>query len=434
MPRPRTNPSLRFSDTQLKKIPFSDSKEKQVKYKDIEQKGLYLVVSKTRKVFRLISHIQSLGKPVDIQIGPFPDLTTEMARKEAIRLLSEFASGQDPRKNKTISEEENKTKALTLRGVLADYVKEGVLYKRLRETTASRKYGYDFDMYAKELLDMKLHEITKDVLENHFAKEAKKPGKRGNGRLTSLSIFIRSLSAVLTFAEEKYGTPARPLFPEGNPVKRIKKVISAPKKARERVLSTFELPIFFEFIYERSALVLGNDSLVTCDYLLFLLFTGARRREAAVLTWKDVEDLDGKSPSVIFRDTKTHDDRKIPIGPFLTRLLKKLKERNSEFVFPSHGKSGHVEEPKNFVNIFISKTPNFPRFSVHDIRRTFITHNRTEVSDILYLKVIVGHTTKTDTTSRHYSVIKEEVSPVLRETMNRIEESLFKKCQTAKIV
>ena len=38
MPRPRTNPSLRFSDTQLKKIPFSDTTEKQVKYKALDEK------------------------------------------------------------------------------------------------------------------------------------------------------------------------------------------------------------------------------------------------------------------------------------------------------------------------------------------------------------------------------------------------------------
>lgn len=434
-------PVFRFSDTQIKKIPFSASTDKQDKYKDQDQKGLYLVVSKSRKVFRLVVHVKTTRKTINLQIGPFPDLKTEEARYQCNEILGKIAKGWDPSvKIKEEKEEENKkekskAETMTLREARDNYVSEKILYKKMKESTAKTKYFYDFDMYGKDLLDLPLSQITQDKLEEHIKKEAELPGKNGRGRLTSLGIFIRGLSAVLDFSKLKYATPEYPLFKEGNPITRIKKMNITPKNSRSRVLSTKELPVFFDFIYKKSVFCLGSDSMTTADYLLFLLFSGARRREASLLKWKDVSDLGTEEVSVTFLSTKTHVNRKIPVGPFISRLLSSLKAKNpeSEYVFPGEGKSGHIEEPKNLINSFLKMT-KMPSFSVHDLRRTYITHNRPEVSDILILKVLVGHATKTNTTDRHYSIIREEVSSVLRDTMIQIEESLLRKCQPVKIV
>lgn len=64
-------------------------------YYDSSQRGLVLSVHPTgRKTFSLYRKID--GRPRRINIGPYPDLTIEQARKEAQRLAGEIARGQNP--------------------------------------------------------------------------------------------------------------------------------------------------------------------------------------------------------------------------------------------------------------------------------------------------------------------------------------------------
>ena len=204
-----------------------------------------------------------------------------------------------------------------------------------------------------------------------------------------------------------------------------------------RALTTKELPIFYRYLFDRSAFV--GKGQVSADFFIFALLTGAREGEIAELEWGDVDGLEGNlgAATVIFRDTKTHDNRLIPIGPMLALLLKRRRDmrwKQEKYVFPSYSESGHFEEPKNLTYRFLKLHPGFKHFSIHDIRRTFASHGRTEVSDPLIISTLVGHDTKDNTTEKHYTIVGEEIGPVLRESIVAVEAALLKKCEHEKVL
>lgn len=84
------------------------------------------------------------------------------------------------------------------------------------------------------------------------------------------------------------------------------------------------------------------------DYLLFVLFTGLRRREAASLRWTQV-DFAGKLLSIT--DTKNGDPLTLPLSDFVLNLLLERKKVTGDkpFIFPGFGKQGYFAEPKKGV-------------------------------------------------------------------------------------
>ena len=425
MGRKSTVPKMSFSDTAVSKLPFSQEYNKQVLYRDKDLPGLYLVISGSKKVFRLNVRVRSSGKAQNLRIGEFPHLNCTQAKMAATRLLADIQQGKDPSAEKKAKELEQKAKQITLRDARDEYVKVRVSAGQMRPTTAEDKYRYDFDLYGKGLLDTPLDKITPEAIEitiNALRQEAEAKGK---SRDTSLGIFLRSLSAVLSFANEKYSTEEKPLYAR-IPTKKVQKLgLLKKSKPKTRALTTKELPIFYRYLFERSSF--SGYGQTSADFFIFALLTGARAGEIEELEWKDVDLIE---KTVIFRDTKTHQDRLIPIGPKLADLLGRRKKSlpGEKFVFPGSGKSGHFEEPKNLTIRFLKSCPEFAHFSIHDIRRTFSSHARNEVTDPLLVSTLLGHTTKTNTTEKHYTIIGAEISTVLRDSMEAIEAALLSKC------
>ncbi|SFF21636.1 tyrosine-type recombinase/integrase [Nitrosomonas sp. Nm166] len=90
------------------------------------------------------------------------------------------------------------------------------------------------------------------------------------------------------------------------------------------------------------------------DYLLFLLFTGLRRQEAATLKWSAI-DLNDRSFTLT--DTKNHQPLTLPLTDFIYDLLENRKTvTNSEYVFAGDGKSGYLIEPRRQVQKVIQSS------------------------------------------------------------------------------
>ncbi|MHB8369371.1 MAG: tyrosine-type recombinase/integrase [Leptospirales bacterium] len=442
MPRPKTLPTFRFSKKSIDALPFSSTTTKQDLYRDEDLKGLYLVVSSSRKSFRLNVHVKKLGRSQNIAIGPYPDMTVEQARAKASALLSDIAHGRDPvaeQKEQEArakeKEELAKAQAATLREARDAYISDRISAGRLRQTTANSKYIYDFNLYGKDLLDLPLNQITGEKIEEIIRRLRAEPGRHGRGRETSLGIFLRNLRAILRNANERYSTPERLLFPKGIPTARVMNLgILRKSKPKQRALTTKELPVFYRYLYLKSSFFNPKEGQAVADCFIFALLTGAREGEIVELEWKDVEGLEGdlNAASVKFLDTKTHDDRLIPVGPVLADLLKRRRDmlgRAERYVFPSYGKTGHLVETKNLPKDFLEKNPDFKSFSIHDMRRTFTSHGRNEVDDKSIMSTLDGHKDKNNTTERHYTIIGEEISPDLRDAINAIETCILQKCK-----
>ena len=404
---------FKFTDTKISAIEFSP---KIVTYRDTEVRGLILVVSASRKVFRLEKHIPALSKTKSIRIGLFDpyshnsteNLNTVLARKIAREMLAKIDQGKDPSAGKESS--------LSLREVRDAYVKDGLASKRLKPETAQSKYVYDFDLYAKGLLDLPITEVNSKNIE----KEIRKLLEEKPDRHTSLGIFLRSLSAVLNYANARFSTEVTRIFME-NPVLAVRRLrLLKRSKPRARVLYEHELPIFFEYVYSRSSFVSPVHT-VNADYLLFILLTGARRGEASKLQWKDVH-----VDYVIFRGTKTGDDRQVPLPIFLIELLskrKKVSEPENPWVFL--GPSGPISEPKNMLQRFLKNHAEIPAFSIHDLRRTFSTYAKMSVPSVL-VSQLTGHKERRGTEDTHYSSFTNQH---LREGIEKIASGLLEKCR-----
>lgn len=105
-------------------------------------------------------------------------------------------------------------------------------------------------------------------------------------------------------------------------------------------------------------------------FVRFLLSTGARTSEAFKLAWDDVDFDDG---TVLFRETKSHEDRFVPVTPQLTSLddLRRLQVQTVQdggpFCKLATDRRLH-DKLKRVIN-----AAGVDHFTFHDLRRTCLT-------------------------------------------------------------
>jgi integrase len=200
-----------------------------------------------------------------------------------------------------------------------------------------------------------------------------------------------------------------------NPVRLRRQWFDVP--SRTRLIKGDELPAFY-------AGVMALPNPVQRDYLCFLLFTGLRREEAAMLEWEHV-DIAGRIIRVPATSTKPRRKLDLPMTTFVRDLLIARQAAGRErFVFPAYSASGHIEEPKFALGLVAGATGI--RVSAHDLRRTFITI--AESSDIspLALKALVNHSLgRKDVTSSYVQMTADR----LREPAQRVCDKLVELCK-----
>jgi len=171
--------------------------------------------------------------------------------------------------------------------------------------------------------------------------------------------------------------------------------------------------------------VLALESDVARDYLLFVLFTGLRRREAAKLKWEHV-DFDAKLIRIPADNTKAKRKLDLPMSDYVRNLLvarRAVGRELSGFVFPSHGKkTGYIAEPR-FPLDAVDKATGI-RVSVHDLRRTYCTvAEQAEISPMA-LKALVNHSLGNDVTEGYVRMRTER----LRAPAQRVADALKTLC------
>jgi integrase len=142
------------------------------------------------------------------------------------------------------------------------------------------------------------------------------------------------------------------------------------------------------------------------DFLLIALFTGMRRGELMALRW---ENVDLTARTLHLPKTKNGDPLNLPLSGFLVDLLTERKRQAGEsaFVFPGPGKQGHLMETKKFL-LRVSAGSGVS-FTLHDLRRTFITI--AESLDVPYyaLKRLLNHRVNGDVTGGYIVVNAERL-------------------------
>jgi integrase len=140
--------------------------------------------------------------------------------------------------------------------------------------------------------------------------------------------------------------------------------------------------------------------------LRLYLLTGGRKCEVGLLHW---QDIDFDQAAVMFTDTKTDEDRPMPIKADLLEELKTLRQMTQakdDDLIAMHNPNQIFVRIKGFMlaaGIPLSKKPG-----LHVLRRTFGSYHYRLGKDLLATKEALGHS-ESRTTEAHYIDTLEQV-------------------------
>lgn len=391
-------------------------------------------------------------------VGRYPGITAEQARKEAQKLLGRIIAGEDPHAQRKREE----VLAVTLGAAFRDFLKvrsanlkERTLYdyrrvmevafgdwqvravtsltkdmvaKRHRELGENR--GKAYANLAMRVLRSVLnfaraqyedpttgHSI---LLENPIARltntrawyrvnrrqtvirahqlpawfEAVAALKAGALNFKGRPIFVRSEIPGAVFEKMSADSSNRTSSPvqtsETSVRRTLERVDTFSKTLETMTRKSLDPPR--EILEESSRL---NTAETVGDFLLLLLFTGLRRQEATKLRWADVDLLER---TLTIPDPKNHEPLRLPLSSFVYELLSDRSSRAvNEYVFPGSGIEGYFIEPRAAIQCVIETSG--VEFTLHDLRRTFITVADSLDIPAYAIKRLVNHKMRGDVTA-----------------------------------
>jgi integrase len=382
------------------RLPAPDPSGKQRLYWDPDLKvfGVLCSGATTAKTYVVQRAVKGVSRRVTI--GPANVLTLADAKKRAEPILSLFFSGVDPKAKNS--------KSATLAATLAAYLEARAGLK----PRSKASYRETVERHLRGWLTKPLSTITRDMVEarhRQIAEEIVTMTGRHSGQATANAV-MRSLRLLWNYAADRDAS----LGP--NPVRLRKQWFDVPR--REGLVKANDLPAFY-------AAVIGLSNTVARDYLLLLLFTGLRRREAASLRWADV-DLAGRVIRIPAARTKAGRKLDLPMSDVVRNLMVARRAiGDGRFVFMANSKSGHIEEPKFALQDVAAACG--VKVTVHDLRRTFITVAESCDISPLALKALANHATGNDVTAGYVQMTTER----LREPAQKVADKLKELCGIA---
>lgn len=389
---------MRLTKTAVDKIEAPGDRD-QMFYRDAELKGFALRVTrngiKSFVVEKLVNR-----KVRRLTLGRYGELTVEQARKEAQKLLGKIATGIDP----VIEKQKARAKSVTLAEVFQDYCR---VKKNLKAKTV---YSYEklLQTALGEWKKKSLLSISKNDVLNKHAQIGKENGP------AYANVAMRLLRALFNFAIDQYEDSYGKALISENPVKRLSKTRSWYRvKRRKTYITSPQLSGWYQGVMQL-------ESEMMRDYFILILLTGLRRTEAASLEKKHI-DLDAKT--LLIADPKNYEPHTLPLTKYLCELLKRRIEASStDHLFPADSKVGYLVEPRKQIDKIIEKTG--VQFTVHDLRRTFITIAESLDVPAYALKRLLNHKMDSDVTAGYIVTDVER----LRRPMEKIGDYILELC------
>lgn len=309
---------------------------KQATYYDTRIPGLMLLVTangaKTFYVYRRIN-----GRPERVKIGRFPDLTVEQARRMAEETNGAIARGEDP------AQKRRETQKEPTFGELFTWYLESHAKVRKQSWKADE---WLYKAYLKGLSGYKATKITRaDVRELHAAIG------RGHGPYAA----NRTLALVRTIYNKAV---AYDKLTQANPATGVEMF---REESRDRRLTPAEMAAFV-------AAVADEPNPDMRDFVLLSLYTGARKANVLAMRWSEINF---KEETWRIPVTKNGKPQTIPLLAAELAILhnRQADAAKSPWVFPGHGATGHLVEPKSGWNRILKKA-GIQNLRIHDLRRS----------------------------------------------------------------
>lgn len=392
-------PRVKLTERTIERLPAPDPSGKQMLHWDADLKGFGVLCSGTTssKTF-VVQRTLPDGRTRRVTVAATNEMGLAKARAEAADMLVEMRRGKDP-----------KARAATLKTTLDDYLKKRD--DRLSEAS-KQNYRKMIEKHLTAWLHQPLNFITRAMVEERLVAIAKEISTAGKGKgQTSANATMRALRLLWNFAAKSDPTlPANPVVLRGE---------WFPETRRERIVEEHQMAPFY-----KAVMALPSD--VARDYILFVLFTGLRRREAAMLKWEHV-DFEQRLIRIPAANTKAKRKLDLPMADFVRNLLVARRSIGTDangFVFPSHGKkTGYIAEPK-FPLDAVARSCGV-QVSVHDLRRTFITVAEEAEISPMALKALVNHSLSGGDVTEGYVQMRAER---LRAPAQKVADRLKQLC------
>ncbi|MGI3187079.1 tyrosine-type recombinase/integrase [Nioella aestuarii] len=356
---------LHFTKRAIEALPYTQRGQKL--YRDTTLRGLGVRVGSNSKVFFVEGQVNRRTRRVTL--GRADVLSVEEARRRGLSALSEMAGGVDPNQEKRRVAQE----AITLAQAFDRFFEA----RTSMASSSIDAYQRSRDLYLQDWKRTPITSITRQMVLKRHQRIAKEHGQvTANNAMRHLrSVYNVNAAAFDEFPPNPVAilTQARAWFPE---------------RRRRGAVPAHELPAWWDAVMVEPS--------YSRDFLLLALFTGMRRNEIASLRW---EYIDLAERALHIPKTKNGDPLDLPLAGFIVELLsKRLSETgNSPWVFPSSGKTGHLVETKKFTARVTQRSG--VAFSLHDLRRTFVTIAESLDVPHYALKRLLNHRLSGDVTA-----------------------------------
>lgn len=325
------------------------------------------------------------GKTRRVTIDNCELLTAVQARQRAHSELAKMGEGKDPAKTKR----EDRARAVTLREVMADYLRDRRKMKPSSRHDIERHVTVNLAAWA----DKPIAAVTRDKVATRFRAMTEAGPAQANQ-------CFRVFRALWNYARAAYRVDDEtPTLPE-NPVKILSDVqIWNDVKARSGRIPTKTI----------GAAWLALDTLrrdpfqttaahTAADCVAFLLLTGCRWSEAAQLTWDRVNLDEGWW---YLPDPKNRNPVTLPLSKAAVDILSARKgdAQGDAYVFPRRGEGGHISS----VRGTLARLPGGEDITAHDLRRTFRAVAGECKIELWRTKLLMNHVISNDVTIDHYT-------------------------------
>jgi integrase len=373
-------PNVPLTDLYISKVSCPQNKS-HLEIFDSEIRGFYVdVLSSGRKSFRLRYRFEKKLRVVTL--GDARLLTTEEARKLAIVFLRQSKQGVDPQ-----------APALNEAGpLLKDFFVE-----RYLPYVKSYKRSWDTD---------------ESMIRNHVVP---KLGSMAMGRISppDIAVFVERMKSenyaigtcnrALVLLRYGFSLALRWKVPgiQDNPVKEIKNIKDDNKI--ERYLTETQTKALLGAVRQ-------SDSEMLQYIVLFLIYTGARKREVLDARWRDI---DWAQRSWRIPKTKSGKVRHVPISSGALSVLEHLRLRIRKGFLDEQAIFANPKTGAPFVSFFYSWNnarirAGLPEFRIHDLRHSFASYLVNAGRSLYEVQELLGHA-DIKTTSRYAHLSRERL-------------------------
>jgi integrase len=361
---------VHLTDAAIKRLPAPPGGNK-IHYDD-DISGFGVRAGATGAKSYVLNYVTRGGRERRYTIGSCADWSTAEARTEARRLRHLISLGGDP-----LADVQAEREAPTV-AELADRFEQEHL-PRKRETTAA-DYKRMLRLHVLPALGrMKVAAVAFTDIDRLHRKITK------TGSSYAANRTIAMLSKMFSLAQ-RWG------MRETNPCKGIER---NTEFRRRRYLSGDELA-------RLTAALAKHPDKQSANIVRLLLLTGARRGEVLAARWADI-DLGEGVWSKPASSTKQKEAHEAPLSAPARQLLSEIRAEQGgkrhalpEYVFPSHGESGHVVELKR-VWRQLCKAAKIDGLRLHDLRHSFASQLASGGASLPLIGALLGHSNPSTT-------------------------------------